>query len=65
MTSRGDVTVREIPPAIAPAVASINALFSCPGASVAASSPSPSILIITNAKTKPNAPFPFLKLYQQ
>lgn len=34
ITSSGEVTVREIPPEIAPAVASINALFNCPGSSM-------------------------------
>lgn len=34
MTSSGEVTVRDIPPEIAPAVASMNARFSCPGSSI-------------------------------
>jgi hypothetical protein len=34
MTSRGEVTIREMPPAIAPAKVSTKALFSCPDSSV-------------------------------
>ena len=34
MTSRGDVTVLETAPEIAPAVASIKALFICPASSI-------------------------------
>lgn len=34
MTSSGEVTVLDIPPAIAPAAASMNARFSCPGSSI-------------------------------
>lgn len=38
ITSRGDVTVLDIPPEIAPAVASIKALLSCPVSSISPNS---------------------------